>query len=238
MASSQKMASLVTKIARTGVVAAPEAKWVPAQVRSNMLFIGWSGIDINDILMYAQFEMLRFCYPKSRNGCQQRSPFPGTLGKICLHSRWGKWNEKNYKLLLDSRHLYKLKTQLGPSKSVVQKPHRDFIAGPHSQPIAQGALELYCSHLQLQLHRTVMLGCDRKELNALLKTLRSIYGLGIKSPFDKTDFIDHFIICTRPLKHKIWCVLPISLPNADQTLRETAFVLSLSDQINLDHLQR
>jgi len=32
MASSQKMASLVTKIARTGVVAYPEAKWVPAQV--------------------------------------------------------------------------------------------------------------------------------------------------------------------------------------------------------------
>jgi len=76
-------------------------------------------------------------------------------------------------------------------------------AGPHSQPVAQGALELYCSYLQLQLHRTFMLGCDRKELNALLKTLRSIYGLGIKSPFDKTDFIDHFIICTRPLNHKI-----------------------------------
>merc|ERR1712038_1350385 len=38
-------------------------------------------------MMYAQFEMLRFCYPKNRNGCQQRSPFPGTLGKICLHSR-------------------------------------------------------------------------------------------------------------------------------------------------------
>ena len=121
--------------------------------------------------------------------------------------------------------------------SVVQKPHRDLIAGPDSQPLAQGALELYCSHLQLQLHRTFMLGCDRKELNALLKTLRSIYGLGIKSPFDKTDFIDHFIICTRLLNHKIWCVLPISLLNADQTLRETAFVLSLSDQINLDHLQ-
>ena len=85
----------------------------------------------------------------------------------------------------------------------VQKPHRDLIAGPHSQPVAQGALELYCSYLQLQLHRTFMLGCDRKELNALLKTLRSIYGLGIKSPFDKTDFIDHFIICTRHLNHKI-----------------------------------
>jgi len=76
-------------------------------------------------------------------------------------------------------------------------------AGPHSQPLAQGALELYCSHLQLQLHRTFMLGCDRKELNALLKTLRSIYGLGIISPFDQVDFINHFIICTRPLKHKI-----------------------------------
>ena len=94
MASSQKMASLVTKIARTGVVAAPEAKWVPAQVRSNMLFIEWSGIDINDIMMYAQFEMLRSCYPKNRNGCQQRSPFRGALGKICLRNRWGRWNEK------------------------------------------------------------------------------------------------------------------------------------------------
>merc|ERR1712004_126541 len=69
-------------------------------------------------------------------------------------------------------------------------------AGPHSQPLAQGALELYCSYLQLQLHRTIMLGCDRKELNALLKILRTIYGLRIISPFDQVDFIDHFIICT------------------------------------------
>ena len=67
---------------------------------------------------------------------------------------------------------------------MVQKPHRDLIAGPHSQPVAQGALELYCSHLQLQLHRTFMLRCDREELNALLKILRTIYGLGIISPFD------------------------------------------------------
>ena len=188
MASSQKMASLVTKIARTGVVAAPEAKWVPAQVRSNMLFIGWSGIDINDILMYAQFEMLRFCYPKSRNGCQQRSPFPGTLGKICLHSRWGRWNEKKRTPrsfgIQASRYIYKLIIQLGPSKSALQKPHRDHIAEHHSQPLAQGALELYCSYLQLQLHRTFMLRCDREELNALLKILRTIYGLGIISPFD------------------------------------------------------
>ena len=94
-------------------------------------------------------------------------------------------------------------TQLSPSKSVVQKLHHDLIAGPHSQPLAQGALELYCSYLQLQLHRTFMLRCDRKELNSLLKTLRTIYGLGIKSPFYKIDFIDHFIICTRPLDHKI-----------------------------------
>jgi len=54
----------------------------------------------------------------------------------------------------------------------------------HSQPLAQGALELYCSYLQLQLHRTFMLRCDREELNALLKILRTIYGLGIISPFD------------------------------------------------------
>merc|ERR1712223_2308082 len=73
-------------------------------------------------------------------------------------------------------------------------------AGPHSQPLAQGALELYCSYLQLQLHRTFMLGCDRKELNALLKILRTIYGLGITiyglgiiSPFDQENFINHFI---------------------------------------------
>ena len=95
-----------------------------------------------------------------------------------------------------SRHIYKPNAQLGPSKSVVQKPHRDLIAGPHSQPLAQGALELYCSYLQLQLHRTFMLGCDRKELNALLKTLRTIYGLGIISPFDQENFINHFIIST------------------------------------------
>jgi len=76
-------------------------------------------------------------------------------------------------------------------------------AGPHSQPVAQGALELYCSYLQLQLNRTFMLGCDRKELNALLKTLRTIYGLGITiyglgitSPFDQENFINHFIIST------------------------------------------
>ena len=78
----------------------------------------------------------------------------------------------------------------------MQKPHRDLLAGPHSQSLAQGALELYCSYLQLQLHRTFMLGCDREELNALLQTLRIIYGLGIKSPFDKINFIDLFTICT------------------------------------------
>ena len=32
------------------------------------------------------------------------------------------------------------------------------------QPIAQGALELHCSFLQLKHHRTTMLRCDRKEL--------------------------------------------------------------------------
>jgi len=32
------------------------------------------------------------------------------------------------------------------------------------QPIAQGALELHCSFLQLKHHWTTMLRCDRKEL--------------------------------------------------------------------------
>ena len=94
--------------------------------------------------------------------------------------------------------LMSLKKRTFPRTQYVCKKVPSFInfSGLVGQPVAQGALELNCSFLQLKHNRTSLLWCDRKELRlfapcfSLDMIRKKIKNLSI----DKTNTLERFTL--------------------------------------------